>query len=229
MRLSYRYSGVGLFSSKIKCGECGSWYGSKVWHSTDKYRRVIYRCNHKFDGNKKCSTPHLTEDEIKALFIKAVNQLLEKKSDTLADLGLLKRMVSATDDLEKELETITEEISVLVEMTQSIIAENARTVLDQDNYEKSYNNLVYRYEEKKVRYDELTVAIAEKQAQKEIIGNFIKTIKKMDGMVGTFDEGLWGGMVEYVTIFNKKKVIFTFKGNIEIKIEKERVFKKYPL
>ena len=38
----------------------------------------------------------------------------------------------------------------------------------------------------------------------------------MDGMVGTFDEGLWGGMVEYATVFNKKKVIFTFKGNIEI-------------
>ena len=38
-----RYSGISIFSNKIKCGECGSWYGSKVWHSTDKYRRVIYR------------------------------------------------------------------------------------------------------------------------------------------------------------------------------------------
>jgi len=41
-------SGVGLFSSKIKCGECGLWYGSKVWHSTDKYKKTIYRCNHKY-------------------------------------------------------------------------------------------------------------------------------------------------------------------------------------
>ena len=29
------YSGVTIFSSKIQCGCCGAWYGSKVWHSTD--------------------------------------------------------------------------------------------------------------------------------------------------------------------------------------------------
>ena len=27
-----RYSGVSIFSNKIKCGCCGGWYGSKVWH-----------------------------------------------------------------------------------------------------------------------------------------------------------------------------------------------------
>ena len=43
-----RYRGVSIFSSKIKCAQCGSWYGPKVWHSTDKYRRTIYRCNGKF-------------------------------------------------------------------------------------------------------------------------------------------------------------------------------------
>ncbi len=35
-------TGGGCFSGKIVCGECGSFYGSKVWHSTSKYRRVIW-------------------------------------------------------------------------------------------------------------------------------------------------------------------------------------------
>lgn len=52
-----RYSGVSIFSGKIKCGECGGFFGAKVWHSTDKYRRGIYRCNNKYDGHK-CQTPH---------------------------------------------------------------------------------------------------------------------------------------------------------------------------
>lgn len=60
------HSGVRIFSGKIRCAECGSWFGSKVWHSNDKYRRVIWQCNHKFDG-KRCTTPHLTEDQIKKL------------------------------------------------------------------------------------------------------------------------------------------------------------------
>ena len=74
-----RYSGVTIFSNRIKCGECGHWYGSKVWHSTSKYRRVVYQCNHKFAGTKKSVTPHLTEEEIKAVFVKAVNKLLKGK------------------------------------------------------------------------------------------------------------------------------------------------------
>ena len=51
-----RYSSVSIFASKIKCGECGGFFGAKVLHSTDKYRRVIYRCNNKYDGHK-CQPP----------------------------------------------------------------------------------------------------------------------------------------------------------------------------
>ena len=36
-----KHSGATIFSGKIRCGCCGGWYGSKVWHSNDKYRRVI--------------------------------------------------------------------------------------------------------------------------------------------------------------------------------------------
>ena len=51
-----RYSGVSIFSNKIKCADCGGWFGSKVWHSTDRYRKVIYRCNRKYNG-EKCGPP----------------------------------------------------------------------------------------------------------------------------------------------------------------------------
>lgn len=38
----------------------------------------------------------------------------------------------------------------------------------------------------------------------------------MNGIVENFNEGLWGGTLEYVTVFNKMKVVITFKGGIEI-------------
>ncbi|HQH66701.1 MAG: recombinase family protein, partial [Bacteroidales bacterium] len=52
-----RYSGVSIFSNKIRCADCGGWYGAKTWHSTDRYRKVIYRCNRKYNG-EKCQTLH---------------------------------------------------------------------------------------------------------------------------------------------------------------------------
>lgn len=53
------------FSAKLVCGDCGEFYGSKVWHSNSKYRRTIWQCNGKFKGKCKCRTPHLYEDDIK--------------------------------------------------------------------------------------------------------------------------------------------------------------------
>jgi hypothetical protein len=37
----------------------------------------------------------------------------------------------------------------------------------------------------------------------------------MDGILETFDEGLWVIMVEYVTIIYKKKVVLTFNGGFK--------------
>lgn len=94
-----RRSGIGIFSSRIKCGECGSWYGSKVWHSTDKYRRTVYLCNRKYDYDKQCRTPHLDEETIKSLFISAVNKLLSDREEILGNFELIKATVFDSTDL----------------------------------------------------------------------------------------------------------------------------------
>ena len=121
-----RYSGVSIFSNKIKCGDCGSWYGSKVWHSTDQYRKIIYRCNRKFDGDEKCGTPHVTEEEIKEIFITAFNKLLTEKKEIIANVELMRRTLFDTAELTEERDKAAEEMAILVEMTQSCISENAR-------------------------------------------------------------------------------------------------------
>ena len=82
-----RYSGVGIFSSRIKCAECGSWYGSKVWHSNDKYRKVVWRCNHKYDGGEKCATPHFDEETIKTLFVRALNIFCGERDEIIVDFS----------------------------------------------------------------------------------------------------------------------------------------------
>ncbi len=93
-----RHSGTHIFAGKIKCGECGSWYGSKVWHSNSKYRRVIWQCNHKYNNDEKCKTPHLSEDSIKKFFIKAANKLLEDKDEIIANFEILKTTAFNTED-----------------------------------------------------------------------------------------------------------------------------------
>ena len=66
------------FAGKLVCGDCGSFYGHKVWRlrSTGEHYNVWY-CNHKYDGDKTCDSPRLRDEEIKAAFEK----MLQKCSD----------------------------------------------------------------------------------------------------------------------------------------------------
>ena len=212
-----RYSGVSIFSNKIKCGDCGSFYGSKVWHSTDQYRKVIYRCNRKYNG-ENCNTPHITEDEVKAAFVSAYNQLVSEKADIIANVEIIRRTLCVTDELQEEKSKLEEEMAVLVEMTQNIMAENARVAQDQDEYQKRYDGLVNWYDTAKARYDEVVADISEKEAQGERLANFIRVLKKQDGVIREFDSSLWGCMVEYVIVDRDKTIVVIFKDGTKIKV-----------
>lgn len=178
-----RYSGVSIFSGKIKCGECGGSFGAKVWYSTDKYRRVIYRCNKKYDGHK-CQTPHVIEEEIKTAFVTAFNTLVTEREEIAANARLVRQTLCDTVELEREKAALGQELAVLVEMTQNCIAENARVAQDQVEYQKCYNGLVERYDKAKTRFDEVTETIAQRSAKGERLAGFIRTLEAQEGPCG---------------------------------------------
>lgn len=78
------HSGVHLLSGRIKCGDCGGWYGSRVWHSPEKCKRTIWQCNQKYKNEVRCTTPYLDEASVKERFTVAVNQLLAGRDAGIA-------------------------------------------------------------------------------------------------------------------------------------------------
>lgn len=62
-------------AKKIICGECGGYYGHKVWKSRGKIRYDVWVCGHKQNG---CQMPSIREDTIKQLFM----ELMVKKGVT---------------------------------------------------------------------------------------------------------------------------------------------------
>lgn len=209
-----RYSGVSIFSSKIKCGTCGGWYGAKVWHSNDKYRRTIYRCNDKFKNY--CQTPHLTEDEIKGAFVRAVNKLIRNKEEVISNIRLLKTSLSDTSALEKMRSELNIELNLLTEKVQELIAENARAVKNQDEYSEKYNALVNRYETDKGKYDQTCEEIQKRKVRGRQMDSFISEVQGQD-LITEFDEKLWGSLVDFITVYAKDDIRVTFKDGTEIK------------
>ena len=217
-----RQSSAGVFSGKIKCGDCGSWYGSKVWHSNSKYRRVVWQCNHKFDGGKKCCTPHLDEETIKGFFVKAVNILTMEREEIAANFHAIKERLFDTAELEVEQLRLQEERNVVAELIRQCMRENAHAALDQmecqAKYQAKYDGMAKRFEWTKARLDEVSSVIRTKQAKKEQIERFFAELEGQDGVVTEFDEEQWYSMVDFVTVFDKEDIRFTFKDGTEIKV-----------
>ena len=212
------YSGVSIFSSKIRCGCCGGWYGSKVWHSTDKYRRVIWRCNAKYkDKEKKCYTPHLTEDEIKAAFVRMANSLLEKRDALLSDLREIQDTYSGTEDLERELRELDERMNAEADAVQDLIAENARVAQDQDDYNTRYDALAAKFEATKAQREQVAAGIRSRSIRRREFQRFISALENMPEQIDDFDEALWGSLVESVTVYSKDDIRFTLPSGAEMK------------
>ena len=153
--LGHRYSGGNIFASRIVCGDCGAFFGPKVWHSNSKYRRIIWQCNEKFNGEKKCATPHLREEDIKARFLAAFNKLLGSKDALLEDCRLMQTALTDCSAIDAELDGLLREIEVVTELTQRCIQENAQSAQSQEEYTERYNAYVARYEKAKARADAL--------------------------------------------------------------------------
>ena len=202
-----RPSYVSVYSSKIKCGCCGGWYGSKVWHSNSKYRQVIWQCNHKFQ--EKCTTPNLTEKEIQDLFVKAVNQLVQMKKEIIQNHQEMMEAIFDTSTLKTEQERLETKLNEIAIIVNQCINENAKLVQNQDEYESKYTQLVNRFNTTQNELDKVKEEILEKESRKEGILDFINQLQEQE-LLTEFDEQVWRSMVKDMTVYEGGRIEFQF-------------------
>ena len=214
-----KFSGQGIFASKIRCGQCGEWYGAKVWHSNDKYRKIIYRCNGKYGkGKAPCTTPHFTEDELKELAVKALNKAFTCKDELLDNAEAIKTMLTDTTELSKKLHEHESRRDVLAKMVTDLVEQNATVAQDQTAYNERYNGLAGQYEAEKAEAEKLETEISSRKARSLEMDRYIKDLRKAGTVMKEFSEEQWCSLVEYVTVYSEKDIRFTMKDGMEIKI-----------
>ena len=212
------YSSSNIFSTKIVCGCCGGFYGSKVWHSTSKYRRVIWQCNHKYENGEKCTTPHLYEDAIKAKFIELCRILNEDKQDFLESCQQIRDMLSDCSALDEKINAQRFHLNELAAIMQAFIKENAMRPQSMD----FYNQKMEEYEQQKSGVEKMLQDLQSKKAKrlsrKELLDGLIRTLEETDMALPEFDEKLWRLMVVSVTVSTNGKLTFTMQNGTAIEV-----------
>ena len=210
------YSGTSIFSSKLICADCGDYYGLKVWHSTDAYRKEVWRCNHKFDGDKKCSTPHLITEQIQSLFLQAYNELMQDRTQVIADCAVMRDVLLDTSAIQSQIAKVDAEIEVTTALVAVAVKENATLPQSQEEYNKKYAALEERFLEQKDKRAALEAKVEERKARAHELDLFIDALAERDLLLETCDDQLWLTLVENGTVLPDGSINFLFKNGTEI-------------
>ena len=212
-----KYSGNSVLSSRLICGDCGEYFGSKVWHHDQPYRKTIWRCNGKYAGTNRCQTPNLDEDDIKNRFVEAFNEVLSCKEMVLADLQVVVAMLTDYTELDNQIASLTAEIEVVTELTRRCVIENSQTAINQGSYQAKYAELEHRFEAAKEKMAVLQKQREDRLQRAEVIAVFMYHLAEREYGQSEFDDRLWLASVEKAVVNADGSIAFCFYGGVEIR------------
>ncbi len=197
------------FATRIKCADCGGWYGRKVWHSTSKYRRYIWRCNNKYKPGYYCTTPHVTEQQIKEAFTQALTKRVKDNATLDHVIQLLDDTVYDTTELETRQTKIAKKMEETVALINQLITENATTAHHPDEYDQRYQQLEQRYQQQEKEHQTITNKIADlttRQTQAKAIHDYLATQPPLE-----YSDQAWNTLVKQATVNTDGTINIIFK------------------
>ena len=216
----HSYSTKTLFASKLVCADCGAFYGQKIWHSKDKYRKHIYRCNDKFNkSHHKCLTPTLTEEEIKKAFVKAYNELMKDKSKLIEDTKEMTKVLDNQKELEDKIKKVKEEMDEVVNLVKKLIDENSRRTMNQEDFITRYNDYDKRHNELKERLAKKEEELNTRINQKKKLELFLLDLESKKEVISEFDKDLFLYFVSKMVVDRNSQITFYFKNDVKITIQ----------
>ena len=206
-----------LFSDRLVCSCCGGTFGSKVWHSNDPYRKVIWRCNRKYarKGNA-CPNRHLEEKELREAFVEAVNRLISRREEILNAADEFSAVLAETSGLEQQLCRLAAEKEVLLRKLTAMVRENAVKEQDQEEYQRQYQEVEGELSRLDTEIEKLKTKKTDRLLRRNKLQAFMGRLRASD-QLAAFDEGMFLGLTETVRVC-PDKLAFVFRDGTEIPV-----------
>ena len=155
------------------------------------------------------TTRHFMEDDLKEIFVRIFNDTFKDKELIVSNLETVIEELTNIDEIEEKLSELKEQEIQAGEYIRLWIKENSRRVIDQDVYEEEY---IKRAEKVKEIQSEISKLSDERTLllnKKKEAENSLKLITEHE-MLTEFDEELFAGLIESITVFDDR-LVFEWK------------------
>ena len=174
----YRNMGL-LFSTRIVCGCCGSWYQVELRHKKGELTGYTFRCPNINENGERCPTPSTPERKLKSSFLEAFNIYISQRDRLKAKISSFINQKGMVESLNAQLDEFALKLSeIRVQMD------------DYDVHDKGidgYNELIAQYANIEKDYEALKVQLSRYNDQCRLYRNLRTELNKRPDKIKEFN------------------------------------------
>ena len=141
---------------------------------------------------------------------------MENRETVMDDCRAVMDVLGDCSTIEKEMESVSNEMEVVTGLIQKLIVENATRKLDQNDYRRKYEGYVNKYAALESRMDSLKKERESREIKFDIFSGFLFELSDLEELSLEFDVKLFHSLVDYATVYHDGRVVFTFRNGAEV-------------
>ena len=202
------------FSSKIKCGECGSVFKRRQ-HYKPSGNYIAWCCNRHLDHKHECSMKYVTDESIKRAFVTMMRKL------SMTHKQLLQPFVSAldmVDDKERflQLSVLDEQMEKNMEQRQVLVNLMAGGILEPAVFNRENNELLAEMNQLQEEREKLAGSLKVYKKQAIEAQKLLKFVMKQKPMT-QFQDEVFREYVDEITVLSREEIVFSLRCGLELK------------
>lgn len=203
-----------VFSSRIRCGECGSTFRRQKICIGKPYEKIQWCCHQHIEDISKCGQKAVREDLVKQAFTLLWNRLACNEEILIPLLAVLKAVPDdpAQEQETEELEERIQELKKQSHMLQKVLTDGdigSAVFIERRNQIDTELEAAYR------RRQQLNGQRVFEQeiAQTEYL---LTVFRNRPGIIEEFDEERFLMIIEHATVYPGKRLVFCLKNGLEL-------------
>lgn len=195
-------------STMLKCPVCGHNYRRQIVNG-----KAYWVCSYKASGRLECTSERISEEAAKEAFVRMTDKLIRNREDLLGDLiRQLEKMQSRVSgnhekvyQIDCRIADINAQNLVVAQLHNKGILNNAEYAEQSSELDRKVTEL--RSERRRIMAEDEDDEIIESlKVLNETMSEYKPT--------GAFDEGLFGQIVESITVISGQKLSFRLAGGL---------------